>query len=318
MGTAGGISDAPDSHAEVDAEIRRRRRPAAHCPTIRCCSSYSTIPFRRNRFQDGSDRARASTKCDRPRRPRGRARRNAGGDPNRRLVRFGHHGYVRVRRHLFRAAKLPDGRTLPLRTPIARLTPNISSGHESTVSAEDTVGDIFVPYYSLWQIVRKGKNFVLGAGSVLPANTEAMVTAQPNGSIAIVTPPPLLQSTESPNSDVPGAADGDAAWRPQAAAPEIDAASHARPRRLADDLASWRRQCFRRLVRSGSRRGGYSVLIRMMCAASLLALAAIAGLAATPAPKATLSPVPQGTEVGIRPVDSKRSDGALPDGRRCD
>ena len=49
------------------------------------------------------------------------------------------------------------GASLPLRTPIARLTPNVTSGHESTVEAEDTVGDIFVPYYSLWQIVRHGK-----------------------------------------------------------------------------------------------------------------------------------------------------------------
>jgi len=41
------------------------------------------------------------------------------------------------------------------------------------------------------------------------------------------------------------------------------------------------------------------VLIRMTGAVSLLALTAVAGLAATPAPKATLSPVPQGTEVAF-------------------
>lgn len=110
------------------------------------------------------------------------------------------YGFVDI---FFEPMKLPDGRALPLRTPITRLTPNISSGHESTVSAEDTVGDIFVPYYSLWQLVRHGKNFVLGAGSVLPANTEAMLAAQPNGSLAIVTPPPLLDSKETPNSAFP-------------------------------------------------------------------------------------------------------------------
>jgi hypothetical protein len=110
------------------------------------------------------------------------------------------YGFVDI---FFEPLRLSDGRTIPLRTPIARLTPTTSAGHESTVGAEDTVGDIFVPYYSLWQIVRHGKNFVLGAGSVLPANTEAMLTAQPNGSIAIVTPPPILQSTEAPNSAFP-------------------------------------------------------------------------------------------------------------------
>ena len=110
------------------------------------------------------------------------------------------YGFVDI---FFEPLKLPDGRTLPLRTPITRLTPRVSAGHESTVSAEDTVGDIFLPYYSLWQIVRKGKNFILGAGSVLPANTEAMLSAQPNGSIAIVTPPPLLQSVATPNPTFP-------------------------------------------------------------------------------------------------------------------
>jgi hypothetical protein len=41
------------------------------------------------------------------------------------------------------------------------------------------------------------------------------------------------------------------------------------------------------------------VLIRMTCAVSLLALTAVAASAATPAPTATLSPVPQGTEVAF-------------------
>jgi hypothetical protein len=98
------------------------------------------------------------------------------------------YGFVDI---FFEPLTLPDGRVLPLRTPIARLTPNVTSGHESTVSTEDTVGDIFVPYYSIWQIVRMGKNFVLGAGSVVSANTEATLAAQPNGTIAIVTPRPL-------------------------------------------------------------------------------------------------------------------------------
>lgn len=110
------------------------------------------------------------------------------------------YGFVDI---FFEPMTLPDGRILPLRTPVARLSPNVSSGHESTVGAEDTVGDIFVPYYPLYQILRKGKNFVLAPGSVVPANTEATITAQPNGTIAIVTPPPLDAGTEPPISAFP-------------------------------------------------------------------------------------------------------------------
>jgi hypothetical protein len=110
------------------------------------------------------------------------------------------YGFVDI---FFEPLALPSGRTLPLRAPIARLAPRVSSGHESTVGAEDTVGDIFIPYYPLWQIFRKGKNFVLQAGSELPARTEATVTAQPDGTIAIVTPRPLPPSGEVPNSAFP-------------------------------------------------------------------------------------------------------------------
>ncbi len=110
------------------------------------------------------------------------------------------YGFVDI---FFEPLRLADGRSLPLRTPVARLAPNLTAGHESTVEAEDTAGDIFVPYYPIWQILRKGKNFVLGAGSVLPANTEATLTAGPKGSIAIVTPEPIVRSTEAPASSFP-------------------------------------------------------------------------------------------------------------------
>ena len=110
------------------------------------------------------------------------------------------YGFVDI---FFEAMTLPDGRTLPLRTLITRLTPNVTAGHESTVGAEDTVGDIFVPYYSLWQIVRHGKNFVLGAGSVMPARTEATIAAGRNGKVSIEIPRPTTQSTEPPNSSFP-------------------------------------------------------------------------------------------------------------------
>jgi hypothetical protein len=110
------------------------------------------------------------------------------------------YGFVDI---FFEPLQLPDGRTLPLRTSVARLSPNLTSGHQSTVAAEDTAGDIFVPYYPLWQIMRKGKNFVLGAGSVLPANTEASISALPNGTTTIVTPAPLQAGIEPANATFP-------------------------------------------------------------------------------------------------------------------
>jgi hypothetical protein len=110
------------------------------------------------------------------------------------------YGFVDI---FFEPLRLPDGRTLPLRAPVARLSPRVTSGHDSTVAAEDTVGDIFVPYYPLWQIFRKGKNFVLGAGSEVPARTEATITAQSDGTIAIATPRPLPLRPEVPSSVFP-------------------------------------------------------------------------------------------------------------------
>ena len=91
---------------------------------------------------------------------------------------------------------------MPLRAPVARLSPSVSAGHDSTVGAEDTVGDIFVPYYPLWQIFRKGKNFVLGAGSGVPARTEATITAQTNGTIAIVDAAAVAAAPRSAKLDV--------------------------------------------------------------------------------------------------------------------
>ena len=110
------------------------------------------------------------------------------------------YGFVDI---FFEPLVLADGRSLPLRAPISRLEPHRSAGHESTVAAEDTVGDIFVPYYSLYQIFRQGKNFVLNPGSEIPARTEATLAVRPNGSIAIVTPRPLSAAGDVPNASFP-------------------------------------------------------------------------------------------------------------------
>ncbi|MEO6834977.1 MAG: hypothetical protein ABI231_03605 [Candidatus Tumulicola sp.] len=110
------------------------------------------------------------------------------------------YGFVDV---FFEPLDLPDGRVLPLRAPIARLAPHDSTGHESTVALEDTIEDQVIPYHYLYHIFRKGKNFVLGAGSELPARTEAALTVLPNGTIAIETPRPPRQNLQMPKPTFP-------------------------------------------------------------------------------------------------------------------
>lgn len=110
------------------------------------------------------------------------------------------YGFVDV---FFEPLQLPDGRQLPLRAPVARLEPHVSAGHESTVEWEDTIEDQVIPYHFLYHIFRKGKNFVLGAGSQLPARTDATLTVAPNGAVAIATPAPIRASLRTPTSAFP-------------------------------------------------------------------------------------------------------------------
>jgi len=110
------------------------------------------------------------------------------------------YGFVDV---FFEPMTLPDGRTLPLRAPVARLEPHVSAGHESTVEWEDTIEDQVIPYHFLYHIFRKGKNFVLKAGSELPARTEATITLLPNGTLAIETPRPLAEGLSMPKATFP-------------------------------------------------------------------------------------------------------------------
>jgi hypothetical protein len=110
------------------------------------------------------------------------------------------YGFVDI---FFEPLQLPDGRTIPLRAPIARLEPRNTAGHESTVELEDTVADQVIPYHFLYHIFRKGKNFVLGPGSQIPARTEATLTALPNGTVAIQTPAPMHVELQMPKSSFP-------------------------------------------------------------------------------------------------------------------
>jgi hypothetical protein len=110
------------------------------------------------------------------------------------------YGFVDI---FFEPLQLPDGRTIPLRAPISRLSPHSTSGHESTVELEDAVEDEVIPYHFLYHIFRKGKNFVLGPGSEIPARTEATVTVLSNGTVAIQTPAPMHVDLQMPKSSFP-------------------------------------------------------------------------------------------------------------------
>jgi hypothetical protein len=94
--------------------------------------------------------------------------------------------------------KLPDGREVPLGVAQTRLRPRDTSGHESTVAIEDTIADIVIPYAGLFQIFRKGRNFVLHPGAELRAHLDATLTATPRG-IAIETPRPFSAPLETPH-----------------------------------------------------------------------------------------------------------------------
>ncbi len=107
------------------------------------------------------------------------------------------YGFVDI---YFLALRLPDGREIPLRAPTAHLTVNVTAGHESTVGAEDTVEDVIIPYHILYHAFRKGRNFVLGAGSEIRARTEATVSVSPGGAVAIKTPMPFVVGGEAPHT----------------------------------------------------------------------------------------------------------------------
>ena len=110
------------------------------------------------------------------------------------------YGYVDI---YFEPLLLSDGRSLPVHAPEGRLAPHDSAGHESTVQWEDTIEDAVIPYHVLWHMLRKGKNFVVGAGVELPAQTGATLTALPNHAVVIETPPPLPLLSHEPASSFP-------------------------------------------------------------------------------------------------------------------
>jgi hypothetical protein len=97
---------------------------------------------------------------------------------------------------------LPKSGTLPLRAVNEYLTIDHTAGQLSTRDATDTVVDIFMPTYVLWQILRKGHEYVLQPGTVIRVLTAATIDARNPQAIAIVNPPPLLSGGDPPHASI--------------------------------------------------------------------------------------------------------------------
>jgi hypothetical protein len=101
----------------------------------------------------------------------------------------------------FAPLDLGDGRTLPIRADHEYLTIERTGGQLATRGTVDTLSDIFVPYYVLYQIFRKGQQMVLPRGAVLRAETAASVDASDPKAVAIRTPAPFTLGNDPVHAD---------------------------------------------------------------------------------------------------------------------
>lgn len=98
----------------------------------------------------------------------------------------------------FKGLTLSDGTTIPLTTPTSHIDPHISVGAYNTRAVTDTVGDIFIPGHYIYHMLRKGRDVVLGPGTVLRARTGASVELA-RGALVVATPKPLITVSDTPH-----------------------------------------------------------------------------------------------------------------------
>ncbi len=91
---------------------------------------------------------------------------------------------------------------LPIRAFHGYLTRELTSGAQATRATTDTTADIFVPYYVLYQALRKGHQMVLPPGSVLRAETEATIDARNPSNVVFATPAPFASNYDTPHSEL--------------------------------------------------------------------------------------------------------------------
>jgi len=92
--------------------------------------------------------------------------------------------------------------TLPIRAYHEYVTIERTTGQQSTSDAVDTVGDIFIPYHALYHYLRPGRQLVLPAGSIIPAQTAATIDASDPKGVVLSTPPPFESTYDPPHSDL--------------------------------------------------------------------------------------------------------------------
>lgn len=119
-------------------------------------------------------------------------------------TRHAHSGDIdgAVQIHLDPIALSGRREALPIRAYHEYLTIELTAGQQATRNTTDTIGDIFVPYHSLYHAFRRGRQLVLPIGSVLRAQTGATIDASDPKAIVLSTPPPFESSYDVPHADL--------------------------------------------------------------------------------------------------------------------
>ena len=104
--------------------------------------------------------------------------------------------------HLDPLALPGRNQTLPIRAFHEYLTRELTGGQQATRSTMDSTADVFVPYYVLYQALRKGHQMVLPPGALLRAETEATIDARNPNNIVLATPAPFTSNYDPPHSEL--------------------------------------------------------------------------------------------------------------------
>ena len=94
------------------------------------------------------------------------------------------------------------GGTVPLRAAREYLAIEHSTGQLTTRGITDSVINIFVPYYQIYTIVRKGHQMVLPAGSLIRAQIADTIDAHDPHAIVLQTPAPLVSNPDTPHAEI--------------------------------------------------------------------------------------------------------------------
>ena len=93
-------------------------------------------------------------------------------------------------------------RTVPLRASREYLAIEHSAGQLTTRGLTDSIIDVFVPYHQIYEIVRKGHQMVLPAGSLIRAQIADTIDAHDPHAIVLQTPAPLVSNPDAPHADL--------------------------------------------------------------------------------------------------------------------